>query len=131
MSKQANTFIKLGKLIKKKRPPKQHERVNQIAESSLTTEEKIICIEEIDRKLREPKLKPKPVVQAKKRPNNIKKPLLSKGKDVVNRLQKPIEDLKLNIKKIIPSKFFSYLFHHRTRIREFGTNTKTLKKRFF
>ncbi|MDH4127735.1 MAG: hypothetical protein OEV44_03205 [Spirochaetota bacterium] len=109
----ANTYLQLGKLLKKKRNSWANREVEKIISLNISYEEKIIRIIKID----EAVLRQKEILH-KKKPTQ----------------QKPHKSLKHEIdlppEKLQKENFVIYLLFHFTKIARFGRKTQTLKTKF-
>ena len=128
MAEQADILIRLGKLLKKKRDKDIQERVDKIAESAIPTEEKIERIENLDRIAVAGQSK-----ERHKKKEEIKqksKDILNKGIKALEKLKKPSQDAAAAPAKIVPTKFFHYVFHEHKKIKHFAAATGAIEPVF-
>lgn len=122
---QADDYIKLGHLLKRKRDERGNEQVEFILNSSLSVDEKIRKIESLDQER-----------QQKSLPQAADKPLdREKIRELFNRhqvvtqktAQKSIEKLK---KKIFRLPYLWFVFSEFRKIKQFARETRTLIARY-
>ncbi len=124
----AEILIKLGKLIKKKRDADIQKRVDKIADSAISNEEKIKHIEKLD-KIAEQTQKQKSKQKRKKAIDKTKE-IVDKGKKIIDKISKPAKELTTKTQKKEPTGFFHFFFKERNKIKHFGVATKTLSPGF-
>lgn len=117
MSREPDTLIRLGKLLRRRRSPEQRRAVEEILSSTVSSSEKVRLVTEIDRKAQ-----PGDQNSRETRRHYVGTP----EDDATGRSVRPRKPPRVKA-PLTRQGYFAFLFRARLRIREFGRTTNTIE----